>query len=76
MLFHKKNTGRCLAALALCGFFALQTPAVPAMAAQETLKIENQNFYRSDGTQITGAVAKLMPSLSRAWKFSRGSRSY
>lgn len=58
MLFHKKNTGRCLAALALCGFFALQTPAVPAMAAQETLKIENQNFYRSDGTQITGAVAK------------------
>lgn len=50
MLFHKKNTGRCLAALALCGFFALQTPAVPAMAAQETLKIENQNFYRSDGT--------------------------
>ena len=57
MLFHKMNTGKRLAALALCGLFALQTPAVPAMAA-ETLTVQDQGFYRSDGTKIEGAVAK------------------
>ncbi len=43
--------------LALCGLFALQAPAVPAMAA-ETLTLQDQSFYRSDGTKIEGAVAK------------------
>lgn len=57
MLFHKINTGKRLAALALCGLFALQAPAVPAMAA-ETLTVQDQGFYRSDGTKIEGAVAK------------------
>ena len=31
--------------------------AVPAMAA-ETLTVQDQGFYRSDGTKIEGAVAK------------------
>ena len=57
MLFHKINTGKRLAALALCGLFALQAPAVPAMAA-ETLTVQDQGFYRSDGTKLEGAVAK------------------
>ena len=57
MLHGKINTGKRLAALALCGLFALQAPAVPAMAA-ETLTVQDQGFYRSDGTKIEGAVAK------------------
>ena len=46
MLHGKINTGKRLAALALCGLFALQAPAVPAMAA-ETLTVQDQGFYRS-----------------------------
>ena len=57
MLHGKINTGKRLAALALCGLFALQAPAVPAMAA-ETLTVQDQGFYRIDGTKIEGAVAK------------------
>ncbi len=57
MLFQNKKTGKRLAALALCGLFALQTPAVTAMAA-ETLTVSSQGFYRSDGTKLEGAVAK------------------
>lgn len=57
MLFHKNSTGKRLAALTLCGLFVLQTPAVPAMAA-ETLTVQEQGFYRSDGTKLEGAVAK------------------
>lgn len=60
MLFHKNNTGKRLAALTLCGLFVLQTPAVPAMAA-ETLTVQEQGFYRSDGTKLEGAVAKGVP---------------
>ena len=44
MLHGKINTGKRLAALALCGLFALQAPAVPAMAA-ETLTVQDQGFY-------------------------------
>ena len=57
MLFHKNSTGKRLAALTLCGLFVLQTPGVPAMAA-ETLTVQEQGFYRSDGTKLEGAVAK------------------
>lgn len=57
MLFQNTKTGKKLAAFVLCGLFALQTPAIPVLAA-ETLKVENQGFYRSDGSKIEGAVAK------------------
>lgn len=59
MLFDKTHAGKHLMALALCGFFALQSPTLASQAAQtETLTRNEQGFYRSDGTKVEGAVAK------------------
>ena len=51
------NTGKRLAALALCGLLPCR-PGSTGYGSRNTDGRQDQGFYRIDGTKIEGAVAK------------------